>query len=137
MTTNERQVFDSIADKCGSPYGACNIISKKARQYAESTNNIVLHSEAISWALTGNTPKILDEYKKQQRKHRSSVCVSVTQDILSLVNDTDVKSAVETSIRNSRRQKHLLYMYEGISDTYKQGRVRVLCNMIWDKLQNM
>ena len=137
MIDNERQIFDQLAEKYGSPFTACNVISQKARKYAEDNNNIVMHSEAISWVLSGNTPKILNDYEKQHKKYRNSVCVSVTQDMLELVGDTAVKSAVEASIRNSRKQKHLIYMYEDISDTYKQGRVRVLCNMIWDKLQNM
>lgn len=137
MTLEEQQAFKQLADKCGSPYAACNAISKKARQYAEKNNNIVMHSEAISWVLSGETPKILNDYSKARRKHRSSVCVSITQEVLDLVNDTAVRHAVETSIRNSRREKHLIYMYEGICDEYKQSRVRVLCNIIWDKLQNM
>lgn len=137
MAIEERQVFNALAEKYKSPYAACSIVSKQARKYAEDHNNIVLHSEAISWVMSGNKPKILDEYSKNHKKYRSSVCISVTQNVLELVNDVPVRNAVEVSIRNSRREKHLIYMYEGVCDMYRQARVRVLCNMIWNRLQNM
>lgn len=137
MIDNQSEIFDGYVATYGSPFAACNAISQKARKYAEDNNNVIMHSEAISWVLSGNAPKIIAEYERQNRKYRSSVCISVTQEVLELVNDESVKFAVETSIRNSRKQKHLVYMYENISDVYKQGRVRVLCNMIWDKLQCM
>lgn len=133
----KRNVFNQYVDKYKSPFAACNVIASKARNLAETNNNIVMHSEALSWVLTGDRPKILDDYEKSKRKFRSSICIDITQDTLSLVNDTDVKDAVETSIRQSRREKHLIYIYKDISDIYKQGRVRTLCNIIWDKLQTI
>ena len=137
MIYNENKVFDEYTKKYGSPFAACNAISSEARKRAEATNNLVMHSEAISWVLSGVEPVIIQTYARQQRKYHSSLCISITQSVLDLVGDTEVKRAVEASIRESRRKKHLLYMYKDITDIYKQGRVRVLCNIIWDKLQCM
>ena len=137
MVDNERQIFDGYSEQCGSPYTACNLIASKARELAERNNNIIMHSEAISWVLSDIKPQILSIYEKNKQKYRNSVCITVTQEVLELVSDSEVVNAVESSIRQSRREKHLIYMYKDIADTPRQGRVRVLCNIIWDKLQTI
>lgn len=137
MVENERQIFDGYTKQCGSPYIACNLISSKARELAERNNNIIMHSEAISWVLSDIKPQILSIYEKNKQKYRNSVCITVTQEVLELVSDSEVTDAVESSIRQSRREKHLIYMYKDITDAPRQSRVRVLCNIIWDKLQTI
>jgi hypothetical protein len=137
MIYNEHKIFEEYVNRYGSVFGACNAIAFKARKRAEATDNLVMHSEAISWVLSDVEPLIIQDFAQTRRKYCSSVCISVTQSVLDLVNDTEVKDAVEASIKESRRKKHLLYIYKDISDIYKQGRVRVLCNIIWDKLQCM
>ena len=122
------QEFQHIAKSFDSVYEATMYVAKTARRYAEKTNNRVLHSEAIDWVLTGETPEILNQ------SHRRAI--SYIDDLLSEVSDSLVCRSVRCSVYESTRNKHLIYRYIDVNDEPRRARVRVLTNMIWYRTSN-
>ena len=120
--------FQHIAESFDSVYGATMYVAKAARRYAEKTNNRVLHSEAIDWVLTGETPEILNQ------SHRRAI--SYIDDLLSEVSDSLVCRSVRCSVYESIQTKHLIYRYIDVNDEPRRARVRILTNMIWYRTSN-
>lgn len=122
--------FQDYVDNCnGNIYAAVNYVAKAARTRAETHNNIILHSEAISWVLTGETPQILNDIDVAQSNH--SYALSYIDEVLSCVDDSDVCECVRMSLKYSKKSNHLIYVYNGVPDTERQARVRILVRMIW------
>lgn len=125
--------FQQFIDMCdGNVYKAVNLVAKLARQKAEATNNLVLHSEAISWVLTSETPQILNEVSNP--KDCASYSTAYISDVLSYIDDIQVCDAVRTSLKHSKKEHHLIYLYRDVSDEHRRARVRVLTRMIWYNL---
>lgn len=117
--------FQQIAKSFDSVYGATMYVAKSARRYAEDSHNLVLHSEAIDWVLTGEVPEILNQ------SHRRTI--SYIDDLLSQVSDASVRRSVRCSVYESMKNKYLVYKYIDVLDEPRRCRVRVLTRMIWYK----
>lgn len=128
-------VFAQYVDKYGSPFSAVQQIAKEARFRAESNDNIIMHSEAISWVISGNKPDILNRYTTR-RARRVNAYISIIDDVLSEVDDEDVCNAVRESIKTSKNVNHLIYMYKSVHGEDRQARVRILTRIVWYKLHN-
>lgn len=129
----EIEAFDKLCKKCNdNPYEAVNHLSRKARQFAEKHDNVVLHSEALTWALLNEIPNSLDLYTaiKGRKKQRDILADNVMQ----YVDDVGIKEAVKSSIRESIHANHLIYIYDDSKDENRMKRIRILTNIIWNQL---
>lgn len=131
--SNTNEHFDKFVQLCGSRYSATVFVAAQARILAERYDNVISHAEALSWVLSGVVPNDILRYRDKiiQRETRP---LQFTQSILSQVLDEDVKKSVYDSLYKSYKSGHLLYVYEGVYDEYRQARIRILTKMLWDKL---
>lgn len=129
----EKEAFDKLCKHHNNnPYQTINLLSRKARQYAEKYDNVVLHSEALTWALLNESPSSLDLYTtiKGKKKQRDILADNVMQH----VDDVGIQEAVKSSIRESMRANHLIYIYDDVKDENRMKRIRILTNIIWNQL---
>lgn len=117
-------------EKCGSTYAATIFIGRKARQLAESYDNVISHAEAISWLLSGRVPDNVKHYSERicQREQR---VLLYAKEYLASIKDIKVRDSVLRSLELSRKAGHLIYMYEEVYDPDRKARVRVLTNKLW------
>lgn len=127
--------FEKYVEMCGgSRYAATAFVSKKARKLAQQYHNVINHSEALSWVVSGKLPNIILNYK-DILKQRENKYLILASKILSNVQDAEVKKSVLKSIKQSKHKGHLIYYYEDVYDEYRQSRVRILTRKIWFEMQ--
>lgn len=129
----DSECFDAITKQFnGNRYAALSYVQRKARNYLKETDNLILDSEAVTWALRGERPKIADRQTYSQVKRRYAT--SYIEEVLCYVDDLDVKRSVRKSIKASRSNQNLVYVYEGELSDSRSARVRILTNIIWNEL---
>lgn len=111
----------------GDRFQACNDISSRADAIVKETHHTVSEGEAVSWAITGVSPS---------RNWRKALAFSAPKtkylvDLLSYVDDSDVRQAVEESFSQSVRLGSLTYYYPTRLNQYQKSRVRVMTRMCW------
>lgn len=127
----DNKYLQKYIDKCnGNVFEATMMVASLARSLANKYDNRILHSEALTWILTGERPNIIDDDGNIKQKCAS---LSYLDDILFEVDDDEVCKCVRCSIAESNRSQNLVYMYNNITDEPRKARVRVLCRMIWYK----
>lgn len=124
--------FNQLAEVLGSPYAAVNYLANLARKLLIDNNNQILESQAITWALTGEAPKI--ERKKITKVDTSNMCG--IDEVLCYVDDDEVCESVRNSYHQSLKSHHLIYCYHNSLDEYRKARVRILVRMIWYNIQS-
>lgn len=129
MPLNDFDTFCKLERQLGSAYAAVNYISSEARKLASKYDDLILHSEAIEWIVTGKKPKILSNISKVC--NRSNYVKSYIDEVLCYVDDNNVCESVRYSINASKSSNHLIYVYKDVPDPSRQARVRVLTRMIW------
>lgn len=107
-----------------------NYISKVSRKLHDECHGVILESKCLEWALSGNRPQDIDD-RLDMKKRRDDE--RWNPDNYVVVDDDQIRKAVKSSIAISRQNKHLIYCYEGL-DEYQSSRVRVVCNIVWDKI---
>ena len=129
----DSECFDAITKQFnGNRYAALSYVQRKARNYLKETDNLILDSEAVTWALRGEKPEIADRQTYSQVKRRYAT--SYIEEVLCYVDDLDVKRSVRKSIKASRSNQNLVYVYEGELSDSRSARVRILTNIIWNEL---
>lgn len=129
----DSECFDAITKQFnGNRYAALSYVQRKARDYLKETDNLILDSEAVTWALRGERPEIADRQTYSQVKRRYAT--SYIEEVLCYVDDLDVKRSVRKSIKASRSNQNLVYVYEGELSDSRSARVRILTNIIWNEL---
>lgn len=121
--------FQELVDDVGNIYEAIRIVTDRANVLLYKYAPDLTSSQAISWALTGIKPANLEQLR-QQRKLRERFASKEYQ-VLSLVDDKDVKHSVSRSLQQSRKHKSLIYKYASNLTEYQKARVRILTNIIW------
>lgn len=131
-----QETYKVLAEKTNR-YAAIRMIAAEARKRANQCNNMISHSEAISWVLTGEKPKklVLAE-KRGQSIIPQSYFNTVVHDELVEIEDDEVRQAVACSLKLTRENQNLVYVYNKIQDEPRRARVRILTRMIWDKITN-
>jgi len=132
MLQNQKY-FEDKTKQLGSIYAAVNHIAKQARKLEESYDNKILSSEALTWVMTGEEPKILSVLKNIDKKRLTDE-IRTMEEYLIYIDDLDVRYAVQDSIEKSISHKHLSYTYNNVEDDPRKARIRVLCNMIWQNI---
>ena len=129
----DSECFDAITKQFnGNKYAALSYVQRKARNYLNETDNIILDSEAVTWALRGERPEIADRQTYSQVKRRYAD--SYIEEVLCYVDDLEVKRSVRKSIKASRHNQNLVYVYDGELSASRSARVRILTNIIWNEL---
>lgn len=125
-------VFEYYENLFGSKFAAVNYIAKKARMISEEYDERILDSEAITIAIDESRREYVEStHSIKESKNEED---SIIESVLSLVSDTSVREAARLSIINSLYKQNLLYQYNKICDKNQKARVRVLTNMMWDKI---
>lgn len=120
------ELIDTIADALGNRYAAIQYIMRFARNRADECDNVILHSSALVWVVTGSAPKDL-KLRLSIKKHRLSKSIDT---YLEYVTDEEVKEAVKSSVEQSIQSINLTYQYNKIQETSRQARVRILVRII-------
>lgn len=129
----DSECFDAITKQLnGNRYAALSYVQRKARNYLKETDNLILDSEAVTWALREERPEIADRQTYSQVKRRYAT--SYIEEVLCYVDDLDVKRSVRKSIKASKSNQNLVYVYEGELSDSRSARVRILTNIIWNEL---
>lgn len=135
MWQRDREYFRELKEnECNnSVFMAVNTVAKRARQKMVDTNGMILESKAISWALTGESPKI-----------PTKTCIEITDhveyltgeeylhELLCTVDDKYVCDSVIDTFEASVKTNHLIYCYNHSLDETQKARVRVLSRIVWD-----
>lgn len=120
-------LFEELAEKCGSKYLAVNYLARCARRLASYHDVSLIESELLTWALTGNKPKLdLTRYKRTD-----DIEILNIRDCLSYIEDDEVKEEVIRLYRRSILHHHLIYEQSGRLGPYRSSRVNILLRMIW------
>lgn len=128
------ETYEALAEKTNR-YEAVRMIAAEARKRANQCNNLISHSEAISWVLTGEKPsKLVVAERRGKNLMSDSLVTDILQDTLCMIDDIQIQRAVESSVKKTIRAKDLVYTYNNIQDESRQARVRVLTRMTWDKI---
>lgn len=132
---HEIQNLDYFIQKYGSRYSATVFVAKEARRLAEKYDNVITHAEALSWVLSNKTPESVKQYNKVKEK-RSQKDLQYANYYLSSIQDEDVKASVVESLKLTKKAGHLIYQYKNVYDKYRQSRIRILTNKLWDEMRN-
>ena len=108
----------------GNQYLAVMQLAEETRKTCNNLPNRILESTALDFAARGEIPdpKDFPDYRLNRVK-----------EYLKYVDDIEIKSAVLRSYEQSLIKNNLIYEYDVISDEPRQGRVRVIMNILWDK----
>lgn len=128
----DSRAFQLLVEKFGSTYKATVYLMRKSRMLADKTDNLILHSEAITWALRGEKPGVLKDLDHLPK--RVDYKNLYIDEILSYVDDKDVCQSVRDSFYYSRKAKNLVYIYDKVLEPTRQARVRILVRLIWYEL---
>ena len=115
--------YNELAMRIG-PYMAAMQIAQNARDITDSLDNRITCSSAIDYAARGEVPD-----PKDYPDHR----LDRVKEYLKYVCDIEIKSAVLSSYEESLAKNNLVYIYKNVDDEYRQSRVRIIMNILWDK----
>lgn len=108
-------------------YNLVKQLQSKARKMAESYDNRIFHSEAITHVVHDTIPDIgyvyEDEYEAYQMK-----------EMFCYIDDKSVCDAVYDSFYESKAKNKLQYVYNDIIDENVRARVRILTRQLWYSL---
>jgi hypothetical protein len=127
--TNNK-LIDTLAAALGNRYAAIQYIMKFARHKADECDNVILHSSALVWIVTGSVPKDL-KLRLNIKKYRLSKSLDT---FLEYVTDDEIKEAVKYSVAQSVQAFNLTYEYNNIQEVSRQARVRILVRIILESL---
>lgn len=125
-----QRLIDKYITITGNKYAAISEIAKKARKLAEDNDNRISHSEAMRWLASGVCPTCLDKPKRT----RIDCILEIINDSIYHVLDKRIKKSVNVSMLKSDKLNHLIFIYHKDLCPSQRCKVRVLCRLIWDKL---
>lgn len=131
----DNQVIDDLEDKFGNRFMAVIDIADSARKEVNKSYGFLSGSQALAKVCTGHVPDKMKHNTKDPSSYLNR-CLYEIDDYLTQVSDEDVKQAVRDSLILSFKYHYLIYDYKEITQLERQSRVRILCNILWDKLLN-
>lgn len=130
MLKNDSLDFKPWEDKYKNKFLTVQEIAKSARRFAESTDNVVSHCEALTWTLRHEIPDSLKD-RKDYYLNRSQWLRDHIDKVLGLVEDEFVKKSAIESFYTSLQKKKLTYVYINVIEEPRRARIRVLVNQLW------
>lgn len=135
MLKNDSSDFKPWEEKYHNTFAAVQQIAKAARQFAEDSDNVVTHAEALTWVLRHEVPTSL-EGKNIYYLNRSKWLHDHIDSVVGLVDDEFVKRSAIESLYESLRNKKLMCVYINVVEEPRRARVRVLTRQLWYGLHN-
>ena len=128
--------FDEFAKSVGNRFDAVYAVGKAARKRAQDLDNVISHSEALSWLISGVAPSVLRRRDYAQMQF-DKLCEYIDRE-LSIVSNVNVRRAARASTLASIQAHHLMYKYtsEGTNEG-DNTRVRIWTNKLYDTIQTM
>lgn len=118
----------------GNTFMAVNALSNDAEALSERNDRGISGPEAVTWILTGARPKQLDTFRDSRYRFTNSL-VRSSSDYLSYISRSDVRQSVFDSLRGCIESQSLSYDYHALKDDSYKRRVRVIVNMLYDRIQ--
>lgn len=127
MALKDDYKFRKFLETQTNPYKIVLDVARSAKKLAMEYEDIILHSEAITHELQGTKPilKKMDRWESEATEIRDMFCS---------IEDTEICEAVYDSFYASKEAHNLKYIYNSITDMYRQARVRILTKMLWYSL---
>jgi hypothetical protein len=108
-----------------SIYELVNEVASKARKLAEDTDNVILHSESLSY-ICRELDIDLSQFKRltdyEERYLREQFCY---------IDDPAVKDSVRESFKRSKESGKLTFVYCDVASKSKRSRIRVITRMLY------
>lgn len=131
----DNQVIDNLEDKFGNRFMAVINIADSARKEVNNSYGFLSGSQALAKVCVGYVPDKMKHNTKDPSSYLDRFLYEI-DDYLTQVSDESVKQAVRDSLTLSFKYHYLIYDYKEITQLERQSRVRILCNILWDKLLN-
>lgn len=134
----DKELFDQLSQDCGSSFAAIQHLTKDSRDKMKQSNNVISESEALTWALTGEKPKGLKRRMKEKEVRLNAYHPvryyqdAYMEELLSYVDDIDIRESVRRSFDKSKETGNLHYVYISALTDGNKARVRILTNMVWN-----
>lgn len=106
-----------------NPYLAVVQVAKEARGISKSLDNRIPSATALDYAARAELPN-----PKDYPDHR----LDRVKNYVVYIEDIEVRSAIVASYEQSLHKNNLVYDYKNIVDEYRQVRVRIVMNILWD-----
>lgn len=125
MSLGEDFDFRQKLNNSTSIYALVNEVASKARKLAEDTDNVILHSESLSYIcreldIDMSQFKRLTDY--EERYIREQFCY---------IDDPAVKDSVRESFKRSKESGKLTFVYCDVASKSKRSRIRVITRMLY------
>ena len=110
---------------CGqmNPYLAVMEIADDTRRICAKLDNRIPCATALDYAARGEQPNPKDYPDYRLNRVKNYICY---------IDDIEIKSAIISSYERSLAKNHLIYDYKNVTDAYRQARVRIIMNILWD-----
>ena len=133
--TSKLDVVELLQKNGMNKFEAINYVSSYARKLTAYYKDNISHKEALSWICDGIKPKNIE--KIESKLQVESFDPFKIEEFIPYVEDKDIVESVSLSINESTQEHHLIYNYNDIEDLNKQSRVRILCNIVWERLHEV
>lgn len=125
MSLGEDFDFRQKLNNSTSIYELVNEVASKARKLAEDTDNVILHSESLSY-ICRELNIDLSQFKRitdyEERYLREQFCY---------IDDPAVKDSVRESFKRSKESGKLTFVYCDVASKSKRSRIRVITRMLY------
>lgn len=132
MSLEQDAEYRRQLEHCDNIYVEVKKVMKTARQLSSECDNRILHSQAISSVIRGDAVEQMPHITEAQDEYEANHI----KDMFCYIADKEVCDAVYDSFYDSKKHKHLIYVYNSIDDEPRKARVRVLTRMLWHTLIN-
>lgn len=110
-----------------SPYSVGGFVMDESRRLMDVSPQHITAKEAVTWAIRDTPPKF---------EKVVTYAENYLDDVLSNIDDDNVREAVEASFLLSKSRQNLLYDYKMVNNLHYQAKVRILTRMLWFHLCN-
>lgn len=123
--------MQDLSKELGSPYAAALYVAKKSRKLFKDSDGALRYGESIRYAITDDRPKDLDKRIEKVKELKNRREFAKIDNILSDIDDENIRNAVSNSYRLSMNAHHLEYDYKDIEDENLRARIRILTKMCY------
>lgn len=124
--------FEVLSSRYKNPYMAAQQIINEAKNKM-ADNNMLLASQALTWAITNTKPDAVISYSDTEYKTKFN---SLLNSVLSEISDNRIKESVLHSFSESISKNYIenpVFIYDDTLTDYEKTRVRVICKMLLNK----
>lgn len=126
-----------LSNQLGSPYAAAMYAAKQSRVLFDECHGVLKYGESVRCAIVNELPEDLDKRLQTAKEIAERREFTHVDEILSDVDDKEIRDAVYNSYRLSINAHHLEYDYKDIEDENVQARIRILTRMCYLKTSYM